>query len=159
MLYHFFRRLRRDTSGLGFIELAMVAPLLGLLCLGMLDAATIIQQTLDLEQAAQRTTDYALAKRPSGNDKKYLETAAREASGATAQQVNVQLIFECGGVRQANFTGSCNPGQIPKRFVSVAIRRPVQTGFNWRLLSARGSGANTTYQPITVTGDSLVRLQ
>ena len=159
MLFHFFRRLRRDTSGLGLIELALVTPLLSLLVLGMLDGAMIIQQALDLEQAAQRTTDYALAKRPRNDDKRYLETAAMEASGEPAQNISVELSFECSGVKQTRFNGSCSPGQVAKRFVTVAITREIQTGFNWRLFGALGSGESTDYVPVTVRGDSTVRLQ
>ena len=159
MLFDFIRRLRRDESGLGFIELALVTPLLGLLVLGMLDGATIIQTCLDLEQAAQRTTDYALAKRPRNDDKTYLETAAYQASGAKRENISVNLIFECSGVKQTRFDGSCSPGQVAKRFVTVTIKRQVHTGFNWRLFAALGGGTGTQYVPVTVKGDSTVRLQ
>ena len=159
MLFHLLRRLRRDESGVGFIELAFVSPLLALLFLGMFDTSVIIQTNLDLEQAAQRTTDLALAKRPNDNDTSYIEAEAIAASGADTDDVTVDLIWECGGVRQSTFVGTCDPGSLSKRFVSVAIEREVWTGVNWRIVGAMFDGGTTDYVPITVVGDSVVRIQ
>jgi len=159
MLFHFFRRLGRDTSGIGFIELALVTPLLGLLFLGMFDTSRIVQTCLDLEQAAQRTTDFALAQRPRDGDASAIEAEARNASGAPDEDITVELIHECGGVAQSTFTGTCTPGALSKRFVRVAIQEEVNTGMNWRLFGAWFDGGSTDYIPVTVTGDSVVRLQ
>ena len=76
MFLHFIRKLARDCSGVGFIELALTAPLLALLFLGMIDLSSVVSTRIDLEQAAQRTTDYALAKRPPNGNTSYLVNEA-----------------------------------------------------------------------------------
>ena len=159
MLYHFLRKLYRDCSGVGFIELALTAPLLAVLFLGMVDLSVIVSTRIELEQAAQRTTDYALAKRPTSTDVSYLVTEAVNASGRPARDVRVQFILECDGVQGFGFNSNCVAGQLQKRFVSVEIDQPVQTGFNWRNMAAWFGGTRVPYEATTVTGDSIVRLQ
>lgn len=160
MIFAFFRRLIRDQNGVGFIELALTAPLLALLFLGMIDLSTIIATRVDLEQAAQRTTDFALAKRPPNANTAYLVTEAKAASGVTNNSdVTVTLTLECDGTVQGSFTDNCTTGQVTARFAAVEIRKTVATGFNWRALAALASGGQAAYQPVTVQGDSVVRLQ
>ena len=84
MIFAFFQRLIRDQNGVGFVELALTAPLLALLFLGMIDLSTVVATRVDLEQAAQRTTDYALAKRPPNGNTAYLVAEAKAASGVTS---------------------------------------------------------------------------
>ena len=137
MLFAFFQRLIRDQNGVGFVELALTAPLLALLFLGMIDLSTIVATRVDLEQAAQRTTDYALAKRPPNGNIAYLVTEAKAASGVTDNNdVTVTLTLECDGTVQSSFTDNCASGQVTARFAKVAIRKTVSTGFNWRAIAS-----------------------
>ena len=160
MIFAFFQRLIRDQNGVGFVELALVAPLVALLFLGMVDLSKIVATRVDLEQAAQRTTDFALAKRPPNGNTAYLVTEAKSASGVTnSGDVTVTLTLECDGTVQSNFTDNCSAGEVTARFAEVAIRKQVATGFNWRAVAALFGGGNGTYRPVTVTGDSVVRLQ
>jgi Flp pilus assembly protein TadG len=159
VIYAFLQRLIRDQSGVGFVELSLVAPLLALLFLGMVDLSQIVAARIDLEQAAQRTTDYALGKRPPNGSTSYLVNEAVAASGVPSGDVSVTLTLECDGTVQSSFTGSCSTGQETRRFATVAIRRTVDTGFNWRAMAAIFTGQSAAYTPITVTGDSVVRLQ
>ena len=156
-----FHKLVAAQDGVGFVEMALVTPLLALLFLGMVDISTVVTTNIDLEQAAQRTTDYALARRPTDGSTGYLVAEAASASGRPSSDVKVDLFLECGGVRRSSFTDICDPGETTHRFAYVAIEQEVVTGFNWRAFAAMfdpsyGSGA---YEPITVTGDSLVRFQ
>ncbi|MEZ5682036.1 MAG: TadE/TadG family type IV pilus assembly protein [Erythrobacter sp.] len=159
MIYAFIQRLFRDQSGVGFIELALAAPLLALMFLGMIDMSKVVATRVDLEQAAQRTTDLALAKRPPNGNTGYLVSEAVAASGLSSSNVTVKLTCECDGVVQNKYTDSCASGEVTKRFASVSIQTQVATGFNWRIVGAMFSGGNASYTPITVVGDSVVRLQ
>lgn len=159
MIFAFIQRLIRDKSGVGFVELALAAPLLALMFLGMIDMSKVISTRVDLEQAAQRTTDLALAKRPPNGNTAYLKAEAVAASGVSASDVTVTLTCECDGVVQSKFTDSCGSGQVTKRFAKVSIKKQVSTGFNWRIVGAMFSGGSANYTPITVEGDSVVRLQ
>lgn len=159
MIYAFIQRLIRDQRGVGFIELSLVAPLVALLFLGMIDMSKIAATRIDLEQAAQRTTDYALGKRPPNGSTTYLVNEAVAASGVPSSDVTVSLTLECDGAVQSSFTGSCATGQETRRFATVSIRKTVDTGFNWRAMAGVFSGQGGSYTPITVIGDSVVRLQ
>lgn len=159
MLFAFIQRLCRDQSGVGFVELALAAPLLALMFLGMIDMSKIIATRVDLEQAAQRTTDLALGKRPPNGNTGYLVAEAVAASGVSSGDVTVTLTCECDGTVQNKYTDSCAQGQVTKRFATVSIQKQVATGFNWRIVGAMFTGGDTAYTPITVVGDSVVRLQ
>jgi len=153
-----FRRLIKDRKGLGTIELALVLPGLLLMLLGMTDMSRFISARIDVEQAAQRTTDYALAKRPSSDNATYLRNEAASAAGVSTNNVTAQIFLECDGVRQSNLNDTCPSGHTPERFVSISINRQVQTLFDWQAL-ASVFGANVMASNITVTGNSLVRFQ
>ena len=147
-----------DNRGLSVIELALVAPVLLLLLLGMVDTARIVAARLDLEQAAQRTTDYALAKRPRNADGTYLVNEAATAARVPAANVTVDIFLKCNGNRQVSFDTICPTGEKRARYVSVSVRNTVQTMFNWASL-ATALGYNGLSASVTVTGDSLVRFQ
>jgi len=159
MIFAFLQRLVRDQSGLGFVELALVAPFLALLFLGMVDLSMITATKIDLEQAAQRTTDYALGRRPPNGSTTYLVNEAVAASGQPSSMITVSLTVECNGVVQSSYTAICTSGQEIRRFATVSIRKTVNTGFNWRGLAAMFTGGSSAYVPVTVIGDSVVRLQ
>jgi Flp pilus assembly protein TadG len=146
----------RDQAGIAAVELAAVLPALLLLLIGMVDMSRMIALRLDVEQAAQRTTDLSLAVRPRTGDGTYLRDEAMSVAGVPATGVAVDLFFECNGARQASYTGRCAPGQTPARFVSVTITKPFVPLFNWARLT-RLVGSSTIPTQVRVTGDSIVR--
>lgn len=152
------RLLRQDSQGFGAMELALSLPFLMLLSLGMIDASTLIAAKIDYEQAAQRTTDYALAKRPQSSDGTYLVTIAKSAAGVEASNVTVKIALECDGTVQTDFNATCGSGEIPARFVGVRIQRNIATKFDWAAM-ARLLGVKGFDSTVTVVGDSRVRFQ
>lgn len=150
------RSLLANQAGLAAVELAAVLPILMLLLLGMLDVSRIIALRLDMEQAAQRTTDLSLAVRPRSDDGTYLREEAMSVAGVPAAGVTVDLFLECNGARHTTYTGSCGPGQTPARFVSVAVTKPFEPLFDWAEL-AKIFGSQVIPDDISVTGDSIVR--
>ncbi len=147
--------LGRDVRGLATIELAFVAPMLLLLMLGTIDVSQIVAAQLDLEQAAQRTTDFALSVPPPSQDGSALRQEAMAAAGVPLENVTVELYLECDGVRQANFLAPCQ-SQIKARFVRIVIVDQVETIFDWGALSAI-FGERVLPALNQVSGDSLVR--
>jgi Flp pilus assembly protein TadG len=156
--YRLFRSIMADSSGVGLIELAFILPILLLLILGTIDLSRFVAARLDLEQAAQRTTDYALALRPTNANGTYLKNEAVAASGVPAANVTVDIFLECDGVRQSSFNNTCASGETRARYVSVSIVEQVQPIFDWASLS-NFLGFSGFSSEITVTGDSLVRFQ
>lgn len=149
-------RLWKSETGTSIIELGLIMPILLMLSLGSIDLARGFAARLDLEQAAQATTDLALARLPRDrNDTAYLIAEANRAAGAGATPT-VQLILKCNGASQSRFDNDCPvAGQIRARFVQVSIARPYTPMFEWGALVGRSVIPAT----ITLTGDSIVRIQ
>lgn len=147
--------LGRDRRGVATIELAFIAPMLLLLMLGTIDFSQIFAARLDLEQAAQRTTDLALSVPPPSQDGSVLRREAMAAAGVPAENVTVELYLECDGVRQAEFLAPCS-SQIKARFVRIVIVDQVETIFDWGALSAI-FGERVFPALNQVSGDSIVR--
>ena len=145
----------RDRRGVATIELALVLPVLLLMMLGTIDYSQIVAARLDLEQAAQRTTDYALSVPPVDQNGANLRSEAMAASGLPGQNVTVDLFLECNGVRQASFTAPC-PAQIKARYVRIVLVDQVETVFDWGALSAI-FGERIFPALNQVSGDSIVR--
>ena len=151
-------RILRSDGGFGAMELALVLPILMLLLLGMVDVSRMVATKIDLEQASQRATDFALAKRPSSSDASYLVAEAAAAANVSPDKVSVTLFLTCNGTRQANFDSVCTSGQSPARFAEIAITDSVDTQFNWNGLAFL-FGGQVLQNSINVTGDSTVRFQ
>ncbi|WFL76610.1 TadE/TadG family type IV pilus assembly protein [Altererythrobacter arenosus] len=150
-----------DEHGFGAMELALAMPFLMLLCLGMMDASMLLGTKIDYEQAAQRTTDLAFARRPNSDDGReynWYVTEAKTAADVEADAVDVDIFLECDGVRQSDFNGQCASGEVSNRFVSVSISNQVDTQFDWAGLAGLIGFTNFPRQ-VTVVGDSLVRIQ
>jgi Flp pilus assembly protein TadG len=150
--------LLRDSAGTGVMELALAMPVLLLLLLGTIDVSRLVADKIDMEQAAQRVTDFALAKRPDSADGTYLVNEAVSAANVPASNVTVDIYLECNGVRQTDFTVQCAAGEPQARFASVTIDKAVNTIFDWGALSEM-VGSNILPSVVTVQGDSVVRFQ
>lgn len=152
------RALWRDRDGASVIELALALPFLMLLLVGMIDISHLVSNRIDVEQAAQRVTDYALAVRPPNANTTYLKTEASRVTDPNTDKVAVNIFLECDGVRQSSFNTICATGQDSARFVSVNIDRQVDFLFNWSSLT-KLFGSQVMGSGITVRGDSIVRFQ
>jgi Flp pilus assembly protein TadG len=142
--------------GVSFVELAMVLPFLLMLVLGTADVALGYAGRLGLEQAAQRTTDLALARRPNDGNTAYLIQEAASASGQPASNITVEVYLECGTARQTTFTATCTSG-LPARVVSVRIIQVRKLLFDYGKLTAV-FGRRLMPNEVTLSGDSIVRI-
>lgn len=153
------KRLVADRGGASAIELAVVLPVLLLLLFGTIDLSRMVAGRLDLEQAAQRTTDLALAVRPKSADGTYLQNEGMSAAGVPSSNVTVDVFLECDGTKQSDFNAICSTGQARARFVSVVIVKDVQPIFDWASLSEFLGLNLMPSSGLQVTGDSVVRFQ
>lgn len=151
-------RLAADQRGTSFIELAFLMPVLLMLLLGSVDMSRMISARMDLEQAAQRTTDFALSSRPNGSNTSYLVAEAASASGLPANHVTVDLFLECNGSRMVDFDAGCPAGNVRARYVTVSIEDQIEPMFDWSNLGGL-LGINAFDSAFTVVGDSTVRFQ
>jgi len=157
---HRLTRLSSDNRGTGALELALALPMLMMLLVGMIDISRYIANRIDVEQAAIRTTEYALAIRPTDKKEstKRIITEAVAAANADIKDVSVEIFLECDGTKQTDFSSVCADSEDQARFVSVSIKRHVDPVFDWPAL-AGALGWNIGTSEVTVTGDSIVRFQ
>jgi Flp pilus assembly protein TadG len=157
MMLRALSRLRASRRGAAGAEMALIAPVLaGMMFVGM-DLGFGFWEKLQLEQAAQRSIELALAPGTTGTGNySYLDAEVRAAYGKTVQSVTVDNWLECNGARQANWNSFCPAGQTFARYVSVVIRAEYVPQFAFGGLLRRGSGPNGGY---VLTGDAAVRLQ
>jgi Flp pilus assembly protein TadG len=125
-----FKSLSRDERGASIIELALVAPVLASLLIGMVDLSRAYSAKLQLEQAAQRAIEEVQQYQATSSTYGTLQTEAAQAardSGFTNVQdsdVTVDFWLECNGVREASYNDSCDTaaGENQMRFISVDVK-------------------------------------
>ncbi len=124
--------------------MALAAPVLAALLIGMTDLARAYSTKLQLEQAAQRTIERVMQQRnvPS-NYSTVLVPEAASAAAVPASAVTVDDWLECNGTRQSVGTASCNAGQTYARYVTVAITKSFTPMFSTRFAGANADGSYT----------------
>lgn len=138
-------RLAQDDRGASIVELALVAPVLGALLIGMTDLSRAYSHKLLLEQAAQRSIEKVQQYQASSSTPDLLKAetvAAAKAAGfanTTDADVTVDFWLECNGVRAANYSSVCPDGQVYGRWVSIDLKGTYSPMFR----SRRWPGANS----------------
>lgn len=149
-------RLRGCRRGAAGAEMVLIAPALaGLLFVGM-DVGLAFWEKHQLEQAAQRGIELALAPGTIGTGSfTHLDPEVRAAYGKPVQSLTVTNWLECNGVRQSNWNSFCPAGQIFARYVSVRVQAEYVPRYSFGGILS-GDGQNGGY---VLTGDASVRLQ
>lgn len=151
----------RDERGTSIIELALLAPILASLVIGMSDLSLAYSAKLQLEQAAQRSIEKAM------NGKKeaaLFETLLAEATAAAdvaADAVEVSYWLECDGVSQntspstmeADYGKVCADDETYARYVNVRIEKDFEPVFSAQWLGANPDGT------FTLVGEAGIRVQ
>jgi Flp pilus assembly pilin Flp len=154
-------RLRDDERGSSLVELALVAPFLATLILGVVDLSNGYAARLRLEQAAQRSVEKAMQ----GNKETGLYDALKAEAAATADvdeaDVEVRYWVECDGVSlntdpatmTDDFEQVCDPGEYMSRHVNVRIEKDYMPMFNLPLPGRNADGS------FTLNGEAGIRVQ
>ena len=153
-MIRFIRSLGRDESGASIIELAMVAPVLAALLMGMVDISRAYSARLQLEQAAQRSIEKVQQYRTTTSTYSTLQTEAATAAGVSTTDVTVDYWLECNGVRQTAYTTVCPTVQTRVRYITVSITKKFSPMFGTRFFP--GANSDGTY---TITADAGLRTQ
>jgi Flp pilus assembly protein TadG len=146
-------RLRRDKRGAAIIELALAAPILTTLLIGMVDIGRGYSMKLQLEQSAQRAIEKVMNGQADKSSAAALKTEAATTAGVSESAVVVDFWLECNGVRQANYDSTCGTGQIYRRYLTVQITKTFNPMFATKWLGANTDGS------FTVVGKTGVRTQ
>ena len=153
------RRLASSESGTSIIELALVAPVLASLLIGMVDISRAYSAKLALEQAAQRAIEKVQQYQTTTSTYDTLRSEAAAAAGITATTSNptVRYWLQCNGGTRLYGTASetnCATGQTYQRYIEVSITKPFTPMFGTRFFP--GANADGTY---TLTATAALRTQ
>lgn len=151
----------RDERGTSVIELALLAPLLASLIVGMSDLSQAYSAKLQLEQSAQRSIEKAMNGKKETALFATLQAEAMAAAGVPAGNVTVRYWLECNGVSQnsspstmaADYEKKCPDGQTIARYVNVRIQKAYSPMFK---VKWAGSNADGTF---TLVGEAGIRVQ
>ncbi len=146
----------RESAGNVTIELALLAPILAAMLIGLIDLSTAYSDKLRLEQVAQRTIEKVMQNSFLTSQVATLETEAEAAAGA-GSNATVTYWLECNAVVQTPmataYTVGCPEGQQYGRYVQIEIDKD----YTPLILSSWG-GANMNGN-ITLTGVAGIRIQ
>ena len=144
----FLRRLKRDARGTSVIEFALVAPILGVLVVGIADYARGFSERFALEAAAHRALERA-GVGSTYSDYSFVRQEAATAAGVPLENVTLDNWLECDGTRMSLYSAACADGQQVTRYLHVKIVKTFEPNFKW----------TRSAEPIRIQGDAAVRLQ
>lgn len=112
-------RLWRDRGGAAVVELAVVAPMIALLTVGIVDMSNGFSRKLKIEQGAQRAIEKIM--NTSGNDTVENTLAAEAATQADVpvDHVTVTYRLECNGTLSEG--EDCPTGQEVAKWITVTV--------------------------------------
>lgn len=151
--------LLRDERGTSMIEMALAAPFLAALLIGMVDLSNGYSAKLQLEQAAQRAIEKVVQQKAVVTDYTSLKIEAAQAAGVTVAAVTVDNWLECSTDgqtwrRAASFSSACETSEpYYARYVEVDIVKTYKPMFSTKFAGANADG---TY---TLRGIAGVRVQ
>jgi Flp pilus assembly protein TadG len=159
-----WNKIARDERGASVIELALVAPFLATLTIGMVDISRAYSDKLFLEQAAQRSVERAMQGMQGDNSTDIFEGLQAEAAataGVPEDDVTVRYWLECNGVDQNtspatmadDYEKVCGNNQYYSRHMSVSIEKPYTPMFATKWLGANADGT------FTLVGEAGLRVQ
>lgn len=115
------RNLARDERGAAVIELALVAPLLALMTIGIIDVSQAFNRRLTLEQAAQRAIEKVMQTTGDTTPEETIKKEASAQGGVSEEDVVVTYRLECDGEVIADFDTECDPGESEARWLQVTV--------------------------------------
>jgi Flp pilus assembly pilin Flp len=148
------RGLFRCERGNSFVEMALMAPLLATLLIGMVDISRGVSAKLKAVQVAQRIVEKVQRSGFQPSQASALETEAETAAGV-GSNATVTSWLECGtSTARLSFTATCSPGQPYSRHMEITLTNTFMPVFGTNLIP--GANPNGSY---TVQGRAGVRVQ
>lgn len=141
-----------DERGNSVIEMALAAPFLAALLVGMVDLSAAYSGDLMLEQVAQRTIENVQQSGFDSTQEAALEAEAVSAAGI-GSTADLTFVLECNGTAQS-WTTPCSPGQAYARYVTVVITGPFTPMFSTQYFP--GANADGT---VTLEAEAGIRVQ
>ena len=121
MIRTLLSRLKRNQRGAVTVELALVAPMLALMTIGIVDLSNAFGRKLALEQAAQRSIEKVMQTSTTDTVEATIKAEAAAQAGVPVANVTVTYRLECDGVYNADYTAKCTSTQKEARYLLVAV--------------------------------------
>ena len=157
------KQLARDDSGAAVVELALAAPILAAMVIGVSDISTAYGKKLELEQAAQRAIEKVAQTTGESTPEDTIKKEAVcqfngtnsdgtcKAAPLTAANVAVAYTLTCDGTATA-YTSDCTGTQVEVRYITATVTYNWAPTFNFHF----GTHSDGTYH---LDGSAGVRVQ
>ena len=147
------RALSSDERGASIVELALAAPFMATLIIGMVDISRGYSAKVQLTQAAQRAVEKAMQGSKTTDLYDTLKAEAATTAGVAQSAVTVKYWLECNGVSKytsaatmtADYDQVCSSGQTYARYVSVDITKTYTPMFSTKWAGAAADGSYTLH--------------
>ena len=137
MMMHLVK-LGRDQRGAAIIELAIVAPVLALMTVGVVDLANGFGRKMKLEQAAQRAMEKVMNTTGETTVEATIIKEASQQAEVTQDKVKVNWRIECDGAVTAAL--ECTEGTTETKWVSVTVTDQYEPLFPLHFAGINGDG-------------------
>ena len=112
------RRLFLQDRGTATIELALLAPVLASMLIGVIDMTTAFNRKLELEQGVQRAIERVMQTTGNKTPEDTIKEEVATAAGVEEDQVVVTFSLTCAGT-PTPINQACAPGQAEVRYLNV----------------------------------------
>lgn len=120
-----FARLLRDFAsderGTAVTELAIFAPVLAAMVIGIVDMSMAFGRKLSIEQAAQRSIEKVMQTTGTTTPDETIISEAAAQAEVPAENVTVTYRLECDEVHVADYSQVCDAGEIEARYLEVTV--------------------------------------
>ena len=132
------RGIARDTGGVAAIEFAIMIPLFFLMIVSVTDIGLGVYRKIQVENAAQVGTQYAIAR---GFDTSGISNAVTSATNSTAITASPSPVQFCGcptstGISTVSCGTVCTGGAQAGTYTTVSAQATYSTLINYQLVAA-----------------------
>ena len=126
----------RDVAGAAALELALIAPLLAALTLGLTDTGRAIGQRMQLIDAAQQGIQFGQLRNPIGDDVSGVLAAIGPGKPEHARNTTIALYCECVIGTQVACSITCPENALLRRYLDITITENYNTLFPYPFIGA-----------------------
>ena len=144
-------QLGRDKRGAAIVELAVVAPMIALLTVGIVDLSNGFSRKLKIEQAAQRSIEKIMNTSASDTIENTLAAEAADQADVPLANVTVTYRLECDSA--PTDAAECAEDQVTSQWITVTVVDQYEPLFSRHFAGINGDG---TYHLSATAG---VRIQ
>jgi Flp pilus assembly protein TadG len=121
-----------DRRGSSFVELAILVPVILLMCCGTMDFARIVYAGIEVSGAAKAGVQFgALTPGNSGNTTGMVQAATNDAADLSGLTATARNFCSCDGGANEVDCSSSGCGTTPSGYVSVTANYTFNTLFPW----------------------------